>query len=79
MVDSVLKELRKTLHTQVDGAWAKPEMLDAKDALSRKARELIEECYEGCIRGGGDVIGCYRKCAKEKNLGDEYRKIWGKA
>ena len=73
-----LEELRRTLHAQVDGAWAKPEMLDAKDALSKIARDAIEKCYEKCMEQGGDVKNCYKKRAEEAGLGDKFREEWGK-
>jgi len=75
---SELQKLRETLHTQVDGAWAKPEMLKAKDALSAIARATIEKCYEDCMEKGGDVKSCYRECARNAGLGDKYREQWGK-
>ena len=77
-VSTQLQNLRKSLHVGVDGAWAKPEMLEAKDALSSVARQTIEACYEKCMEEGGNVKACYKECAKQAGLGDQYRSIWGK-
>ena len=80
MVDSkqILQSLREQLHVGVDGAWARPEMLAAKDALSAIARSAIEECYEACANQTTNIRECYRRCAERAGLGPAYRKEWGK-
>ena len=81
--ETKLEQLRKNLHTVVDGAWAQPDMLDAKDALSAVARAAIEECYEGCLTGTNmqgktNAMECLRECARQAKLGDKFREKWGK-
>jgi len=73
-----LQELRKSMHTGVKGAWAKPEMLKAQDDLAKIARESIAKCYEECAAGGEPITTCYKKCAREAGLGDKFRTAWGK-
>jgi len=72
-----LAELRKRLHTAVDGEWAKPEMLAAKDQLASVARGAYEQCLEACARSNQPITECYKECAKKVNLGDKYRQVWG--
>jgi len=72
-----LAELRKRLHTAVDGEWAKPEMLAAKDQLASVARGAYEQCLETCARSNEPITECYKKCAKQANIGEKYREVWG--
>ena len=72
-----LAELRKQLHVLVDGAWAKPEMLDAKDELSAAAKEY-GECLKKLWDEGRVSIEEYRKCAQTHNIGETYKEKWGK-
>jgi len=74
-----LKELRKTLHSVVDGAWAKPEMLDAKDALEKVARESgMADCLRRLWEEGTVSVEAYRACIREAGIPEAYRKAWGK-
>jgi len=74
-----LKELRKNLHTVVDGAWAKPEMLDAKDALEKIARESgMADCLRRLWDEGTVSVEAYRACVRDAGIPEAYRKAWGK-
>ena len=81
---AALEKLRKQLHTVVDGAWAREDMLDAKDALEKAARDSgYASCLEICMvdpskKGATSPKECFKICQEEAGLGDLYRKIWGK-
>jgi len=74
-----LRKLRQDLHTQVDGAWARPEGLPAKDALSAAARNTG---YAKCLRDlwdkGAVNRDAYKACMRQAKLDEAYRSLWGK-
>jgi len=79
-MSEALKQLRRTLSQQVDGAWVG--RLDEKDELAKIARGAYEKCLEKCItgkdmKGATNVAECYKKCAEEVNLSTKYRSAWG--
>lgn len=78
-VISALQSLRKRLHEAVDGAWAKPEMLDAKDALEKIARETgMADCLRELWEKGEVNVENYRSCVRDKGVPTKYKKAWGK-
>ena len=74
-MSEALKQMRKELSRQVDGAWVGK--LDAKDALANIARGAYEKCLEECARGTEPITECYKKCAEKVGLKEKYRSIWG--
>lgn len=75
-----LADLRKTLHAQVDGAWAKPEMLDAKDALSKIAKDSgYKKCVKDLWKEGTVSKDALAECAEKAGISEAYAKEWGKA
>jgi len=74
-----LEELRKALHTAVDGAWAKPEMLAVKDALGKIARDTgYKKCVKDLWEAGTVTKEAMARCAEDAGLADAYAKEWGK-
>ena len=74
-----LEDLRKTLRSTVRGAWAKPEMMDAQDALSKAARDSgFAACLRELMASGSAGRDAYRECAKKAGLAEAYRELWGK-
>ena len=74
-MSEALKQMRKDLSRNVDGAWVGK--IEAKDALANIARGAYEKCLEKCARGTEPITDCYRKCAEEVGLSNQYRSIWG--
>ena len=74
-----LEDLRKTLRSTVRGVWAKPEMMDAQDALSKAARDSgFAACLRELMASGSAGRDAYRECAKKAGLAEAYRELWGK-
>jgi len=76
-LETALEQLRRQLHQVVDGAWARPEMLSAKDALSAAAQSY-GNCLENLWDGGNVNREAYKNCAKKNQIGTKYKKLWGK-
>jgi len=74
-MSEALKQMRKTLSQQVDGAWVGK--IEAKDALANIARGAYEKCLEKCARGTEPITDCYKRCAEEAGLSQKYRGTWG--
>jgi len=70
-----LSELRKTLRATVRGAWARPEMIEAQDALSAAAERIREE-YKKCAHSAVPITECYARAAEAAGLGRAYRELW---
>jgi len=75
-----MSELRKDLRAAVRSLWTEKGW-DVQERLKDIARNSIEKGYEECARTvpAKDYPACLRKVAKEANLSQKYREIWGTA
>jgi len=75
-----LKKMREDLSKAVDmTAWGGK--VFTKDHLKRIAGKGIVPgtygaCLKAAIEAGGDVIGAYKKCQADFDIGSRYRDLW---
>ena len=71
-----LVEVRKAARSAMRSLWARPEMIEAQDAL----RAAIEPAIEGlrkCAREGGKPITeCYREVIWGAGIPKKFRELW---